>query len=83
MACEAVKKALKEGRLTKPHQCNFCKSKGKLDAHHWSYEPEHWLDVIWYCVKCHRHIHNYSLKVPRFPLWTIIDVEINDVSELY
>jgi len=81
MAREAVKKTLKEGGLTKPQRCNLCKYSGKLDAHHWSYKPEHWTDVKWCCVKCHREI--YDRKAPRFPLWTIIDIEINDVSELY
>lgn len=86
MAHVAVEKALREGSLLKPYQCNspyrnFCESNGKLNAHHWSYEPEHWLDVIWCCNKCHRHIHSW--KAPRFPLWKIIDIEINDVSEVY
>lgn len=81
MTREAVKKALKECRLTKPHKCNFCNSSGKLEAHHWSYEPKHWLDVIWCCIKCHRDLHDR--KAPRLPLWNVIDIEINDVSELY
>jgi hypothetical protein len=80
MAHAAVKKALKEGRLTKPHNCNFCGTEGRLEAHHWSYEPEHWLDVIWYCIKCHRDWH--ARKTAPLPLWTVIDIEINDVSEL-
>ena len=31
-------------------------------AHHWSYEPEHCLDVIWVCPRCHA-----TLRPPVFP----------------
>jgi hypothetical protein len=73
MAQEAVKKARREGKLNKPQKCTFCSSEGKLDAHHWSYEPEHWLNVIWCCVSCHRYWH--SSNTPKFPMWTVIDIE--------
>jgi len=59
----AVKKALKEGKLKKPERCENCGEIKKLEAHHWSYLPEYWLDVIWLCVKCHRMYQDYSENI--------------------
>ena len=33
--------------------------------HHWSYEREHWLDVIPLCLSCHRKVHIGLLDEPR------------------
>lgn len=36
----------------------ICKcGKQAQEYHHWSYEKEHWLDVIPLCVQCHADIH--------------------------
>ncbi len=31
------------------------------EYHHWSYAPEHWLDVIPVCNACHKKIHEVIL----------------------
>ena len=58
-AVSAVQHAIKIGKLPRPNtlQCHY----GPVQAnqyHHWhSYEPEHYLDVVPVCIKCHRKIH--------------------------
>lgn len=42
--------------------CLYKKKSRPIEAHHWSYEPEHWLDVIWVCPRCHA-----TRKPPVFP----------------
>lgn len=51
----AVKRAVRNGRITKPDRCARCKCREKIvfQAHHRSYRPEDWLDVIWLCGRCH------------------------------
>jgi hypothetical protein len=54
-ANHAVETALKSGRLVRPERCADCRCKGKVEAHHFKgYAPQHWLDIIWLCVFCHR-----------------------------
>lgn len=57
-AKDTVNSAVRAGLL--PHissrRCNRCKSKA-AHYHHWSYLPEHWLDVEPLCKKCHDLIH--------------------------
>jgi hypothetical protein len=57
--------------------------KGRLEAHHWSYEPENWLDVIWCCPRCHKELQKLQKFQPPLPLWTNLDIEIKDVSEIF
>lgn len=56
----AVNYAIKIGRLPRPDtlQCYYCPKQAE-QYHHWSYAPEHFLDVIPVCVKCH---HNYAVR---------------------
>lgn len=59
----AVRRALDTGKLVKPDACqreecgHECSS---LQAHHESYEPDHWLDVIWLCPACHSDEHDWN-----------------------
>ena len=39
------------------HQCKNCENQAS-EYHHWSYDPEHWLDVIPLCKQCHADVHN-------------------------
>lgn len=54
--------AVKKGKIEKK-TCEKC-GDPKVHAHHYlGYEPEHWLDVKWYCPKHHQEQHrkyNYS-----------------------
>lgn len=55
-AHQAVQVAVRNG-LPRPAACS-CGSAGRLQAHHHNgYAPEHWLDVVWLCPKCHKAAH--------------------------
>lgn len=58
-AIRAVGKAIRDGILIRPDHCSnpLCNCVCKPEGHHWSYEEENWLDVIWTCGSCHRLIH--------------------------
>jgi hypothetical protein len=56
-ARRAVYNKTKTGEIKRPHNCELCGKKGKTQAHHWSYLPQYWLNVIWACINCHRRIH--------------------------
>jgi len=58
----AVKGALGKGLIIKPNVCSDCGKNGRIEAHHYlGYEKEHWLDVQWFCPKCHVK-HDLSIK---------------------
>ncbi len=61
----SVSRAISSGKLTRPSFCSECKIECKPDAHHDSYEREHWLDVRWLCRKCHMEHHR---KYPDQPV---------------
>lgn len=58
-AHEAVRRAVKAGRLVRPASCSRCSERHyRIEAHHHQgYEPEHWLDVLWLCNRCHKQEH--------------------------
>lgn len=51
----AVNKAIKKGILSR-RPCEIC-GNPKTEAHHSSYEPDKWLDVIFLCPKHHEELH--------------------------
>lgn len=53
-AITAVNKAITIGRLPRPGTllCH-CGTQAEHYHHHKGYEPEHWLDVVPVCTKCH------------------------------
>lgn len=53
-AQEVVSEAIKAGKLPPARECScvICGETAK-EYHHWSYQREHWLDVIPLCVTCH------------------------------
>lgn len=54
----AVSTAMRNGVLPPIKECKCQKcDKQAQHYHHWSYEPEHWLDVIPLCATCHRKEH--------------------------
>jgi hypothetical protein len=55
LAREAVRAAVKSGRLGKPAQCEGCASVVSLHGHHRDYSRP--LDVEWLCVPCHAAAH--------------------------
>ncbi len=56
----AVGTEVRAGRM-KAEKCSACgllprivKGRQRIQAHHYKgYDPEHWLDVVWLCVRCH------------------------------
>jgi len=57
-AKDAINHAIRDGKLL-PALHYWCScGKQAEQYHHWSYEPEHWFDVIPVCHKCHVHIHH-------------------------
>jgi hypothetical protein len=52
-AQHCVSNAVRDGKITKPGTCSCCGSDGKIYGHHWSYEDDYVLDVVWLCAKCH------------------------------
>jgi len=57
-AKQAVNNAIVSGNLPRisTQQCEFCGRQAE-QYHHWSYLPEHWLDVIPLCRQCHTNVH--------------------------
>lgn len=63
-----VGNALRDGKIEKPSCCEHCGTSAKsIEAHHWSYLPEHWLDVIWLCTTCHGKEHKRLNELGRDP----------------
>jgi hypothetical protein len=58
LARQFVHSAVQSGKLIRPDVCPKCgKSDYRIEGHHHNgYEPEHVLDVVWYCLKCHKEI---------------------------
>lgn len=51
-AREAVARAIRTGRLTRPSTCSQCAGPGPIEAAHQDYARR--LDVVWLCRSCHR-----------------------------
>ena len=55
-AHEAVSRAVRSGKLTRPKTCTLCPADTKIYAHHNSYDKP--LEVQWVCINCHERIHH-------------------------
>jgi len=59
---------VRDGKVIKPTYCEHCgTSERKIQGHHWSYLPEHRLDVIWLCTYCHGKEHKRLNELGRDP----------------
>lgn len=61
-AINAVNRLVQNGTLRRPDtlRCYYCPVQAQ-EYHHWhGYEPEHWLDVVSVCKKCH---HKHRRKI--------------------
>jgi len=58
-AVNAVNHAIRDGRFPRPDtlMCHYCPAQAQQYHHHLGYAPEHWLDVLPTCIKCHTKIH--------------------------
>ena len=52
-AHDAVRYALRVGKLIRPNHCESCFKKCRPEGHHESYEESRRLDVVWLCRECH------------------------------
>lgn len=67
-AQHTVNNAKRDGKIIKSETCEHCgTSEKKIQGHHWSYLPEHWLDVIWLCTSCHGKEHKRLNELGRDP----------------
>jgi len=90
-AVHAVKEAIRKGQLQRAKYCECCQKKirplirrrkrGRIklsgvEAHHSSYYPDQWLNVIWLCYRCHKREHRKN--PPQYPSPDVIDVDIEN-----
>lgn len=53
-----ARNAIKSGKLIQSPVCECCGCNScQIQGHHWSYEPDNYLDVIWLCTSCHGKEH--------------------------
>lgn len=52
-AAQAVERAVASGRLVRG-ACADCGAVAKHAHHANGYDQDHWLDVVWLCVPCHK-----------------------------
>jgi len=66
--------AIRNGKLIRPERCSnpLCNCECKPEGHHWSYEEENWLDVIWSCCSCHGRIHSTGQSETKDINWNLI-----------
>jgi len=57
-AHNAVYHAIKNGQLFRPNRCQLCDNKGKIEAHHSSYDNDKRTSIIWLCKYCHEKLTN-------------------------
>ena len=56
-AHDAVKRAVKTGKLPRASSLTCKCGKAATEYHHENYEREHWLDVVPLCRSCHKRLH--------------------------
>ena len=64
-AHEAIRRAIRTGKLIKPKSCSECGKEKRLHGHHFDYSKP--LEVIWLCASCHKNLH-LKLKDSNMPL---------------
>jgi hypothetical protein len=55
-AVHTLNNAVRDRRVKKLNNCQFCNGTERLEGHHYDYSKP--LDVIWLCVLCHRNLHS-------------------------
>ena len=64
-ASVAVNRAIRSG-LMKRLSCAIC-GEAQTEAHHFSYEKQHWLDVVFLCTEHHEEAHAGLLPQIKIP----------------
>ena len=65
-ATKAVRTTVATGRLAQSVGCQVhgCNSRQFIEAHHWTYDADRWLDVLWCCAAHHREGHARGFIIP-------------------
>lgn len=63
LATNAIRNAIRSGKLVRPKNCEVCNAEGKIHAHHDDYSKPY--EVRWLCVKCHTQWHKRN--EPKYP----------------
>lgn len=67
-ARDAMTVAIKNGAIVRSETCEHCGDFGvRIEGHHWSYLPEHQLDITWLCTECHGKEHKRLNELGRDP----------------
>lgn len=61
----AVNRAIRRGSIVRPLTCSKCNQPGPVEAHHDSYAPDRWLDVVFLCRSCHKRLHAENPNLTR------------------
>ena len=56
-ARHCVSNSIRDGKLERPANCEYCGVSCKPRAHHSSYDEDMFLAVTWLCTKCHGEVH--------------------------
>lgn len=64
-AQNAVKREIRKGSIVRPSACSKCNQPGFVEAHHDSYAPDKWLDVVFLCRSCHKRLHAENPHITR------------------
>lgn len=58
-AHQAVYRAIRSGKVSRPPRCQHCDSISLTHAHHHlGYSKKHYLDILWLCATCHTYYDN-------------------------
>ena len=77
-AQSAVMIAIDNGSLIK-QPCSVCRNKEKPHAHHPDYSKPK--EIVWLCLKCHRHIHKIMRHGGNLPKFNITKITGNPINK--
>jgi ribosomal protein S27AE len=62
-AGHVLRRAVREGRIVRPNECEACDASGLVHAHHPDYSKP--LEVRWLCPRCHSAEHRSAALSPQ------------------
>lgn len=71
-----------EKQSAKNHSCNIKPPEG-LEKHHWSYNPEHWKDVLFLTNKDHNTAHRFMVYDQERMMYRTMSGELLDTKEAH
>ena len=52
-----ISNSIRDNKIIKPCNCEYCGKECKTQAHHSSYSKEMWSIITWLCSSCHGEVH--------------------------